>query len=78
MKFGVFFLCEQPPWQSQRSAYADALDQAFYADALGFDTVWLSDGLARRATCPGMGSSSMRGIRAGRMARSACGGMKAP
>ena len=43
MKFGVFFLCEQPPWQSQRSAYADALDQAFYADALGFDSVWLAE-----------------------------------
>ena len=43
MKFGVFFLCEQPPWQSQRSAYADALDQAFYADALGFDSVWIAE-----------------------------------
>jgi len=43
MKFGVFFLCEQPPWQSQRAAYADAIDQACYADALGFDSVWIAE-----------------------------------
>jgi natural product biosynthesis luciferase-like monooxygenase protein len=43
MKFGVFFLCEQPPWQSQASAYADAIDQAAYADALGFDAVWIAE-----------------------------------
>jgi natural product biosynthesis luciferase-like monooxygenase protein len=43
MKFGVFFLCEQPSWQSQRAAYQDAIDQAVYADALGFDAVWLAE-----------------------------------
>jgi natural product biosynthesis luciferase-like monooxygenase protein len=43
MKFGVFFLCEQPPWQSQAAAYHDALDQAAYADALGFDAVWIAE-----------------------------------
>lgn len=43
MKFGLFFLCEQPPWQPQRTAYHDALDQAVYADALGFDAVWIAE-----------------------------------
>jgi alkanesulfonate monooxygenase SsuD/methylene tetrahydromethanopterin reductase-like flavin-dependent oxidoreductase (luciferase family) len=43
MKFGLFFLCERPPWQSQRSAYHDAIDQAVYADALGFDAVWIAE-----------------------------------
>lgn len=43
MKFGVFFLCEQPPWQSQAAAYHDAIDQAAYADALGFDAVWIAE-----------------------------------
>jgi natural product biosynthesis luciferase-like monooxygenase protein len=43
MKFGVFFLCEQPSWQSQRAAYQDAIDQAVYADALGFDAVWIAE-----------------------------------
>jgi natural product biosynthesis luciferase-like monooxygenase protein len=43
MKFGVFFLCEQPPWQSQAAAYRDAIDQAVYADALGFDAVWIAE-----------------------------------
>ena len=43
MKFGIFFLCEQPPWQSQAAAYHDAIDQAAYADALGFDAVWIAE-----------------------------------
>jgi natural product biosynthesis luciferase-like monooxygenase protein len=43
MKFGLFFLCEQPPWQSQAAAYRDAIDQAVYADALGFDAVWIAE-----------------------------------
>lgn len=43
MKFGIFFLCEQPAWQSQRSAYHDAIDQALYADALGYDAVWVAE-----------------------------------
>jgi natural product biosynthesis luciferase-like monooxygenase protein len=43
MKFGIFFLCEQPPWQPQAAAYRDAIDQAVYADALGFDAVWIAE-----------------------------------
>jgi natural product biosynthesis luciferase-like monooxygenase protein len=43
VKFGVFFLCEQPPWQSPRAAFLDALDEAAYADALGFDAVWVAE-----------------------------------
>jgi natural product biosynthesis luciferase-like monooxygenase protein len=43
MKFGIFFLCEQPPWQSPRAAFLDALDEAVYADALGFDAVWIAE-----------------------------------
>jgi len=43
MKFGIFFLCEQPPWQSCRAAFMDALDEAAYADALGFDAVWVAE-----------------------------------
>src|SRR5712691_2470760 len=43
MKFGLFFLCEQPPWQGQRAALRDAIDQAAYADALGFDAVWIAE-----------------------------------
>ncbi len=43
MKFGIFFLCEQPPWQSARAAFLDALDEAVYADALGFDAVWIAE-----------------------------------
>jgi natural product biosynthesis luciferase-like monooxygenase protein len=43
MKFGIFFLCEQPPWQPQAAAYRDAIDQAVYADALGFDGVWIAE-----------------------------------
>ena len=43
VKFGLFFLCERPPWQSQAAAYHDALDQAVYADALGFDAVWIAE-----------------------------------
>jgi alkanesulfonate monooxygenase SsuD/methylene tetrahydromethanopterin reductase-like flavin-dependent oxidoreductase (luciferase family) len=43
MKFGIFFLCEQPPWQAPRAAFLDALDEAVYADALGFDAVWIAE-----------------------------------
>ena len=43
MKFGLFFLCEQPPWQGSRAALRDAIDQAVYADALGFDAVWIAE-----------------------------------
>ncbi len=43
MKFGIFFLCEQPSWQSARAAFLDALDEAVYADALGFDAVWIAE-----------------------------------
>jgi alkanesulfonate monooxygenase SsuD/methylene tetrahydromethanopterin reductase-like flavin-dependent oxidoreductase (luciferase family) len=43
MKFGLFFLCEQPPWQGSRAALKDAIDQAAYADALGFDAVWIAE-----------------------------------
>jgi alkanesulfonate monooxygenase SsuD/methylene tetrahydromethanopterin reductase-like flavin-dependent oxidoreductase (luciferase family) len=43
MKFALSFLCEQPPWQGQRAALKDAIDQAAYADALGFDAVWIAE-----------------------------------
>ncbi|MBI3629746.1 MAG: LLM class flavin-dependent oxidoreductase [Candidatus Rokubacteria bacterium] len=41
MKFGIFFLGEPPPWQSARAAFLDALDEAAYTDALGFDAVFI-------------------------------------
>lgn len=43
MRFGVFFLLERPPWRAQEAAYHDALEQAAYAEALGFDAVWLAE-----------------------------------
>ncbi|MBI4636698.1 MAG: LLM class flavin-dependent oxidoreductase [Candidatus Rokubacteria bacterium] len=55
MKFGVFFLLEQPPWKSQEAVYADALRQAAYAEELGFDAVWLAEHhFSEYGICPSM------------------------
>ena len=43
MKFGVFFRLEPPPWTTQERVYADTLARAEYAEALGFDAVWLAE-----------------------------------
>jgi len=47
MKFGVFFLLEQPEWTTQARVYADVLAQAAYAEALGYDSVWLASTTSR-------------------------------
>ncbi len=55
MKFGVFFLLEQPPGKPQERVYADALGQAAYAEELGFDAVWLAEHhFSEYGICPSM------------------------
>ena len=55
MKFGVFFLLEQPEWTTQARVYADVLAQAEYADALGYDSVWLAEHhFSEYGICPSM------------------------
>jgi len=43
MKLGLFFRYERPPWQGSRVALKDAIDQTAYADAFGFDAVWIAE-----------------------------------
>ncbi len=55
MKFGVFFLLEQPEWTTQERVYADVLGQAAYAEALGYDSVWLAEHhFSEYGICPSM------------------------
>jgi natural product biosynthesis luciferase-like monooxygenase protein len=55
VKFGIFFLLEQPPWKSQEPVYRDALGQATYAEELGFDAVWLAEHhFSEYGICPSM------------------------
>ena len=55
MKFGVFFLLEQPEWTTQARVYADVLAQAAYADDLGYDSVWLAEHhFSEYGICPSM------------------------
>src|SRR5260370_39242888 len=55
MKFGVFFLLEQPEWTTQARVYADVLAQAAYAEALGYDSVWLAEHhFSEYGICPSM------------------------
>lgn len=43
MKFGLFLLGERPPGLTDREVYANLLEQARWADELGFDEVWLAE-----------------------------------
>ena len=55
MKFGVFFLLEQPEWTTQARVYADVLAQAADAEALGYDSVWLAEHhFSEYGICPSM------------------------
>ncbi len=55
VKFGVFFLLEQPPWKAQEAVYRDALGQSAYAEELGFDAVWLAEHhFSEYGICPSM------------------------
>jgi len=55
MRFGIFFLLEQPPWKTQEAVYRDALAQAAYAEELGFDAVWLAEHhFSEYGICPSM------------------------
>ena len=55
MKFGVFFLLEQPEWKTQERVYADALAQATYAEELGYDAVWIAEHhFSEYGICPSM------------------------
>lgn len=55
MKFGVFFLLEQPEWKSQETVYRDVLGQAAHAEELGFDAVWLAEHhFSEYGICPSM------------------------
>lgn len=55
MKFGIFFLLEQPEWKSQEAVYRDVLAQTAYAEELGFDAVWLAEHhFSEYGICPSM------------------------
>ncbi len=43
MKFGAFFLLHSPDVQPSHVVYKRALDEMAYADALGFDSVWIAE-----------------------------------
>src|SRR5262245_26990812 len=43
MKTILFFLMQQPPGKSQSQIVAETLEQAEYAEELGFDAVWCAE-----------------------------------
>ena len=47
MSFSTFHLYSLPPWQSDRDVVHGELDQAVWAEELGFDAVWVAEHSAR-------------------------------
>jgi alkanesulfonate monooxygenase SsuD/methylene tetrahydromethanopterin reductase-like flavin-dependent oxidoreductase (luciferase family) len=43
MKFGLFFINEQPPWLSGREVMLQSLEQCKAADELGFEALWFGE-----------------------------------
>lgn len=43
MKFGLFLLMDNPPHRPDTELYGEIIDQALYAEELGFDAVWLTE-----------------------------------
>ena len=43
MKFILFFLIHQPPNKSEAQAIGETLEQAEYAEELGYDAIWLAE-----------------------------------
>jgi luciferase family oxidoreductase group 1 len=43
VKFILFFLIHQPPGKSEAQVFGETLDQAEYAEELGYDAVWLAE-----------------------------------
>ncbi len=43
MKFVLFFLIHQPPGKSEPQVIAETLEQAEYAEDLGYDAVWIAE-----------------------------------
>jgi alkanesulfonate monooxygenase SsuD/methylene tetrahydromethanopterin reductase-like flavin-dependent oxidoreductase (luciferase family) len=43
MKFGLFYQLPCGPTQEVAARYQETIEQILYAEALGFDTVWLAE-----------------------------------